>query len=751
MKDYMSKTEANLQSSNLSAGENEIEQKNLDRARQLLDISKHLTSEEFQQLNTQRDEIRALELKIQRTKELKAAGTTVTIEKTKAHNLKTEAQDIVLSIEKVEEAWKRVQEATKDVPPANRDIDEITQYATEIQHIAQQFASDDNIFNIYGKGLDWEGDLKAQGELLKDIDRSIAGTIAGKKKIHLTDEQINALLTVQKTALQNIEAEERERLQNAQLLEDAENNIYEAQLRQAELEAQDFDKKVNKKQKESQTQQGVETALTVIQATTALIGGLGVLFDEESSGAEKANASWSMFSTTISTVATAVGGPIAGMVATGVAGIVKAGLEATGAWETVEEWFSSAAERLEKYQKEIQAIKTEQKAAVDELLDNKDAEKYFEENKARFNELQRLAEQGLLSSDLRTEYETYLNKVQQYNDDIIIAYDEQGNKIAQNRSAMEDTVKLLQEENRLLMRETFNEDSWKEGVKSYKGENKAIVDKYNEENKKIDNKYKRDYNNAGWAGDEAYNELMDIPGNQGNTVAATSQKLKSIRLNAIEMGATDEDYYLLQDLINQTVSSKDIDKLNGMSYDEVEKLFEPFSYFMNGNDEYWDWIYKYGVEQKKIGSDAKDIENLKKVNKATTLDTIKLDKNFILNHLKYQTENQATYTAFEQAGMDNIDGFLTAYMSGLNLGADKFKTKGVLDYDKIKNHLLEVEKELTKIFNESPELADIVNNVKSKDKKGISSQKYETDVTKEIETFLGGLTEEEFNKLKEEI
>ena len=45
---------------------------------------------------------------------------------------------------------------------------------------------------------------------------------------------------------------------------------------------------------------------------------------------------------------------------------------------------------------------------------------------------------------------TYLGKVQQYNDDIIIAYDKQGNKIAQNRAAMEDTVKLLQEELRRL-------------------------------------------------------------------------------------------------------------------------------------------------------------------------------------------------------------------------------------------------------------------------------------------------------------
>lgn len=162
------------------------------------------------------------------------------------------------------------------------------------------------------------------------MDRAVQGTIEGKKKIHLTDEQINALLTVQKAALQNIETEQRERLNNAQLLEDTENNIYETQLKQTELEAQDFDKKINIKQKENQTQQNVEALMLSIQAITALVGGLGVLSDEESTGAEKANASWSMLATTASSVGTLIGGPVAGMITSGVVGIIKAGLEATG-------------------------------------------------------------------------------------------------------------------------------------------------------------------------------------------------------------------------------------------------------------------------------------------------------------------------------------------------------------------------------------------------------------------------------------
>ena len=747
MKDYLKNTEVNLKSENLSEGENAIEEQNLERARELLKISKYLTSEEFQQLNTQRDEIRSLELKIQKTKELKAAGSTASIEKSKAAQSKEEAAYIIDKIKEVEYAWEGLQKASA-MPPDKQDLEEISKYAIEIQKIANMFSQNDSKDNIYGGGLDWEGSLKEQGQLLKELDASTTNLQMGGDARQVTEEQINALLTAQKTALQNIETEERERLQNAQLLEDAENNIYETQLKQAEEESKNFDKQIKLKNQEQKNQQYVENTMTAIQATTALIGGLGTLFGEESSGAEKANASWSMLSTAVSTTATLIGGPVAGMIASGVTGIVKAGLEATGAWETVEEWFSSATERLEKYQKQVQELKTEQQTATDKLYDNKEAEKYFKENAARFNELQRLAEQGLLNSDLRAEYENYLDKVQQYNDDIIIAYDEQGNKIAQNRAAMEDTVKLLQEENRLLLRETFNDESWEKGVESYKGQNKSIKDQYDEENENIRKKYQSQYNNDAWGAEDEF---------EGSSVEIKSKTLQSfddVWKGGMPkaMGATEEDYKLIRDIINQTVSAKDLEKLNGMDHADVEKLFEPFQTYMEySNDEYWDFIYKNAVTEKKLGTDAQAMANEKKVNKATTLDTIKLDKNFILNHLKYEADNQVTYIGFEQAGMDDIDSFLTAYMEGLNLGAEEFTTDGIVDYDKIRDHLLEVEKKLTEIFVTSPDLADIVNRVRKKDKTGISSEDYESDVRKEIETFLAGLSEEEFKAIEKQL
>ena len=487
MEDYLSKTEVNLQSENLSEGENAIEQKNLERARELLEISKHLTSAEFQQLNTQRDEIRSLELKIQKTKELKQAGSTASIEKTKATSLGREADAILARIQDVEQAWSQIKEITEGTSLNEQDLTEIAEHAADIQDVYKQFSQDNSDENIYGKGLDWEGSLKEQQGLLAQLDQVITQLQMGGDARQLTEEQINALLTVQKTALQNIETEQRERLQNAQLLEDAENNIYETQLKQSELEAKDFDKKVDLKRKETQNQQFVENTMTAIQATTALIGGIGILTDAESTGAEKANATWSMASTTISSVATLVGGPVAGMIASGLAGIAKAGLEATGIWESIEDVFMSAEEKIEDAQKRISELRTITKQASEQMFDAKEAEEYFKDNTVRFAELQRLAEQGLLNSDLRVEYENYLKKVQEYNDDIVISYDAQGRMISKNTNLLQDTIDKLEKENKLLLSQSYGEENWDNYAE-------AQEDDYNAK-AKMWNNAKEDYNN----------------------------------------------------------------------------------------------------------------------------------------------------------------------------------------------------------------------------------------------------------------
>ena len=755
MKEYLANAENKVYSENLSEGENTIEEQNLERAKQLLSISKYLTSEEFQQLNTQRDEIRALELKIQKTKELKQAGSTASIEKSKAQGLKEEAAYILSYIQDVEDAWAGLKEASVGVPPNEQDLEEISNYATEIQKIANMFSQNDSEENIYGGGLDWEGSLKEQAQLLDELNISTASLRIGGDARQITEEQINALLTAQKTALQNIETEQRERLNNAQLLEDAENNIYETQVKQAELEARDFDKKINVKTQEQQNQQYVETTMTAIQATTALIGGLGVLANEGSTGAEKANASWSMFSTTVSTIATAIWGPIGGMIASGLAGIAKAGLEAFGVWDSVEELFMSAEEQMEKAQKEITELQTKTKQAAEQMFDGKEAQQYFQENKVRFNELQRLAEQGLLSSNLRTEYENYLKKVQEYNKDIIISYDEQGRMINRNTNLIQDTIDKLEEENKLLLSQSYGGDNWDTYAK-------AQEDDYNAKTKAWGDA-KEDYHERVWDNTREH----DLHG------------------NPIQLGWGIRDFISNRDTDTIALFA---DSAYGKEAANFEKIFtEPDKWeeqikdpekwkqdSLQAVDDYIAWLEeKDYIDWFNEDSKKRNIEGLKKYidryynelveiqaeyssKKASTIDSRSVDLSFILKNIMYDPAQNGSYVNLaEELGEDLTDTILQAYVDSINISSKKYlDKKGKLSLEKVRDDIKEFETTFIDLLSgaNGDELQKHLTNALSLDKTTMSSDEYEKQLRQEIEAFLALIeTEEQFNKIKDSL
>ena len=84
----------------------------------------------------------------------------------------------------------------------------------------------------------------------------------------------------------------------------------------------------------------VQTWATVGQILTAVGGGLSVIFDEASTGADKANAGFQMLVSTASAF-----GPY-GMLAAGILTVAKAGLEAVGWWEKIEDLCKSTSEKL---------------------------------------------------------------------------------------------------------------------------------------------------------------------------------------------------------------------------------------------------------------------------------------------------------------------------------------------------------------------------------------------------------------------
>jgi TP901 family phage tail tape measure protein len=765
MKDYLKNTEVNLKSENLSEGENAIEEQNLERARQLLEISKYLTSEEFQQLNTQRDEIRALELKIQKTKELKEAGSTASLEKSKAAQSKKEASYILDQIKEVEYAWEGLQKASA-LPPEKQDLEEISKYAAEIQKISNMFSQNDDEDNIYGGGLDWEGSLKEQGQLLKELNISTTSLQMGGDARQVTEEQINALLTAQKTALQNIETEERERLQNAQLLEDAENNIYETQLKQAEQEAKNFDKQIKLKNQEQNNQQLVENAMLLIQGATALIGGLGVLADEESTGAEKANASWSMLSTTASAVGTLIGGPVVGMITSGVLGIAKAGLEATGVWEDIEDLFKSTQEKLDEVNKEVQEFNEEIAKGKSEHKANKDSIKELEEMQDRFEYLQKLAQKGLLTEQQQTEYENYLSTIKSYNEDIVVTYTAQGNMITSNNNALQQTIDKLKEINEMKLSEVYTDDSWDETTEALEEQHKQEIQQNKEDQKEYQAKadaYGDPYhsNNDGDFTNSYFGDLTSLPGYEDiNGYLKKKNKTDALTFEGtipgINPAMTLDQLYQWNDVTNQTYLH---DQLDTFKYN-IDQLAQTYPEIADELQQYYEDVYNqyiedvyddedgskigwgYGPIKKKYDAmQEKAVEEFKKPNAV-------VDYDLILNTLKYNTLDKGKYDKLKELGVSNLDGLLDSYLQGLDFSSKNFTTDGHIDYDKIKNHLLTMEKDLAAIFANSPDLLSSVNKIRNKDRTGLSSTDYEKQQIEEIKKFLEGLSQDEFEAIE---
>lgn len=754
MKEYLANAENKVYSENLSEGENAIEEKNLERAKQLLSISKYLNSEEFQQLNTQRDEIRALELKIQKTKELKQAGTTASIEKKKAQNLKQESDYVLGYIQDVEDAWAKLKENSIGVSPEEQDLEELSKYAKEIQDIANIFAQNEDEDNIYGKGLDWEGSLKEQGQLLGELNIATTSLQMGGDARQVTEEQINALLKVQKTALQNIETEQRERLNNAQLLEESENDIYETQVKQAELESKDFDKKIGKKEKEGPAQENVENLLTGIQAVTALVGGLGVLADKETSGAEKANASWSMLSTTLSTVFTILKGPIIGLIASGVIGIAKAGLEAFGVWETIEDLFTSAEEKLENAQKQISELRTTTKQASEQLFNAKEDEKYFKDNRAHFEELQRLAEQGLLSSDLRIEYENYLKKVQEYNDDITISYDEQGRMISKNTNLIQNTIDKIEKQNELLLSQSYGGENWD----NY---SKAQEDAYNSK-AKIWDKEKENYHERMRDKSRAHDwTSQEVPFSFGVKDFINNRDTEEMLSFANSDNEKAKNFNkLFTESNNWEKQIQDPDKWKTDAKNTVDEYLKWL-----GEGNYVDWSSGESYVKNEEGLYAyidRYYEELVKIQseysskKAETIDSQSVDLSFILNNLMYDPSQNGSYTSLaSDLGEDLTNTVLQAYVDSINISASKYlDKKGKLSFEKIRQDIKNFETTLIDILNGSngEDLQKHLTAALTIDKNSNTSSEYEKKIKKEIEAFLSSInTEEDFNKIKDSL
>lgn len=468
------------------------------------------------------------------------------------------------------------------------------------------------------------------------------------------------------------------------------------------------------------------------QAATAAVGAFKVLGQAGATGAEKMSGIWSGVSGSIAGIANMIA-PGSGFIIQGVAELGKGILEITGIWDKWSESMKSTAEKLQDIDNEIQKIREDAQKAQSEL--DKKINDYesgvaaleeFEGIKARFDALQEMAEKGLLTPELRTEYEGYLKKVQEYNKEAIISYDAQGNKIAANSQLMQETIDKLKQLNQQNFAKMYNGESWDQGVKVATADAQVA---------------KREYKKS--------------------VVSRTSEW--GLR------GGFDK-YTNDDDVINNMDRAQDlVDKINDISnyVNDAEQLEKDLQELQSIFEEGSSWYYMVD-ESSKINKYTDAVttsfanyaqgrrNSLEVVQKEydeyqAELKKMQLDSSFLYNHLLYNEDKNEEYNQLASSfGEQQTQTFLQNYIEGLRTGWDEFSTDGIIDYNALAEHIQQVQKELTEVFAKNLNLkAAVLGGLEDLQKQKFgSSQEYEDAVIAEMNKIMATITsKEEFDAI----
>lgn len=258
-----------------------------------------------------------------------------------------------------------------------------------------------------------------------DISAIVDGLIIREKAQQVQVQKTLKLLDLKKRAL-NGEVEAQEQL-----------------IRLLKEEAKGYDRSG---QHNIKIQKAVMLASALGQALSAAAGTAKVFWDENSTGAEKANAAFSGLQGVISSVGTALTpilGPKAMIITTVLEGVLSFVREMPGVKNLVESFFTSSAEAMQKTRKLLQETQ-------DSIKVNR---KGWSELKSIEDEYEALiSKSGKLSSDEKTRLTQLAEKFAQYSDDVIVGYDLQGQAIVDKNQHIKNGLDDLDTEYEKIQR-----------------------------------------------------------------------------------------------------------------------------------------------------------------------------------------------------------------------------------------------------------------------------------------------------------
>lgn len=383
---------------------------------------------------------------------------------------------------------------------------------------------------------------------------------------------------------------------------------------------------------------------------------------------------------------------------------------------------------------------------------------------SRFEHLQRLAQKGLLTDKQQTEYENHLSTIKNYNEDIVITYTAQGNMITSNNNALQQTIDKLKEINDMKLSEVYTQDSWDKTTEALEKQHKLEIEQRKKDKKDYQTKVDS-YGNPwhdGNNGDFKNSYIGDLTGLSGYDEINNYLKGKD-STDAISFYGTIpgmNPVMSLDELYSWNPNTGKMyveEQLNTFKYniDELKKKYPEIQDALQQyyEDVYNQFLYREEDEDGAVGIGPGVIKRKHEAMQEKIAEEFKdpkavVDYDLIINTLKYNNLDKGKYDRLKELGISNLDGLLDSYLQGLDFSSKQFTTDGHIDYEKIKKHILDMESKLATLFATSPDLLELSNKIRNKNKTGISSEKYEKEQIEEIEKFLAGLSQDEFEDIE---
>lgn len=448
-----------------------------------------------------------------------------------------------------------------------------------------------------------------------------------------------------------------------------------------------------------------------LQGMTSIIGSIVAATNESVTAADKLNAGWQGTTGAASAVANMIA-PGSGIIVSGVMELGKGILEVTGVWDAWVDSIKTTEEKLADINKELE--ETKQKTAEIEqqntsIIASSNADKRTETEllkiESRFKYLQGLAEKGLLTDDLRGEYESYLDRIQAYNKDILVSYDAQGNRIAANTNLIQDAIKEQRKLNEEALKTTFSSDNftkWKENQNTTQAtlqKNQTTEETKAKENYGSSLKQFLTMRNSGAY---AINEVGHIMGLSTNNMG--EEKARNIISQALVSASPEQtkEYFAKLESSN---SQEAKDFLSQLNKEEFEKVL--------------------AEQQEKYRN---SIEVSKLANQFTP------DWDGFVQYLMYDPNLNNIVEKAEKAGIENVDQFYSAYLEGLKKPPKK--KDGTIDYDAVVEQVKKTLSNLTLAFENVDGFKDAFDSLKNIDKDKYDSS---TAYHKALEEYLSNL------------